>query len=162
MGRVGAAGRPTPICAKSDRCRGCVPTDLAAGRAGQPGRLGTGTVQSAIFRCEVTRQLHEIGAMNTHFAVTPDDVIEQILIQCWLHEARAGGHAAARRRAEETLGRLLAKGLPFQNGPHGMRLDPYTANNLIKSRAGELDDDAWAAWLATARRNAVSLPAGPC
>lgn len=100
--------------------------------------------------------------MSAQWVVRPDDVIEQILIQCWLFQARAGGHAAARLRAERTLERLLMKGLPYQNGPDGMRLDPYAANNLIKSRAGEFDDEAWAAWQETTRRNAVSLPAGPC
>ena len=51
-----------------------------------------------------------------------------------------------RLRAERTLERLLKKGLPHRNGSDGMRFDPYAANNLIKSRAGELDDEAWAAW----------------
>lgn len=99
--------------------------------------------------------------MSAHLIVRPDDVIEQILIQCWLFQARAGEHAAARLRAERTLERLLAKGLIYRNCPDGMRLDPYAANNMIKSRRGELDDEAWGAWQETARRNAVSLPAEP-
>jgi hypothetical protein len=100
--------------------------------------------------------------MSTQLVVRPDDVIEQILIQCWLFQARAGDYTAARLHAERTLERLLAKGLAHHNGPEGMRLDPYAANNLIKSRAGELDDEAWAAWQETTRRNAASLPAEPC
>jgi hypothetical protein len=107
-------------------------------------------------RCELAR------LMSMQLVVRPDDVIEQILIQCWLFQARAGDYTAARLHAERTLERLLAKGLAHHNGPEGMRLDPYAANNLIKSRAGELDDEAWAAWQETTRRNAASLPAEPC
>jgi hypothetical protein len=98
--------------------------------------------------------------MSAQLVVRPDDVIEQIMIQCWLFQARGGDRAGARRKAEQTLERLLAMGLPRENGPDGMRLDPYAANNMIKARAGQLEDEAWGAWQDTARRNAGSLPAG--
>ncbi|HEY2759031.1 MAG TPA: hypothetical protein VGJ01_25250, partial [Pseudolabrys sp.] len=96
--------------------------------------------------------------MSAQLVVRPDDVIEQIMIQCWLFQARGGDRAGARRKAEQTLERLLAMGLPRESG--GMRLDPYAANNMIKARAGQLEDEAWGAWQDTARRNATSLPAG--
>jgi hypothetical protein len=105
-------------------------------------------------------EIRYCGNMHPQLVVRPDAVVEQILIQCWLYEARGGDLENARRRAERTLERLLAKGLPYQNGANGMRLDPYAANNFIKAPAGELDDEAWAAWQHTTRRNAVSLPAG--
>jgi hypothetical protein len=95
--------------------------------------------------------------MSPIFAATTDQIIEQILVQCWLFEARAGDGGAARNRAERTLERLLAKGLPSRQGPNGLLLDPYAANNLIKSRVGEPADDAWEDWQRTTRRNATSL-----
>ncbi len=97
--------------------------------------------------------------MNPQFAVGADDVIEQIVIQCWLFQARAGDHSQARARAERTLERLLSRGLPSQTGPKGLLLDPYAANNAIKSRAADQPDEAWVDWQQTTRRNAVSLPA---
>jgi len=98
--------------------------------------------------------------VSTQFVARPDDVIEQVMIQCWLFEARAGDRAGAWREAERTLERLLARGLPHEQRTDGLWLDPYAANNLIKARAGELDDPAWGAWQRTTRRNATSLPAG--
>jgi transglutaminase-like putative cysteine protease len=97
--------------------------------------------------------------MSQLFVASADDVIEQIIVQCWLFQARAGGYSDARARAERTLERLLSKGLPYKTGPSGLLLDPYAANNTIKSRAGEPADDAWVDWQQTTRRNAVSLPA---
>ncbi|MFM2288544.1 MAG: hypothetical protein RL684_1687 [Pseudomonadota bacterium] len=99
--------------------------------------------------------------MSTQFTVRPDDVIEQIMIQCWLFEARGGDRDGAWREAERTLERLLARGLPHEQRADGIWLDPYAANNLIKARAGELDDPAWQAWQQTTHRNAASLPAAP-
>ena len=99
--------------------------------------------------------------MSEQFVVRADDIIEQILIQCWLFQARGGDLVGARRNAERTLERLLAKGLPHARDSGGLRLDPYAANNMIKARAGELDDEAWGAWQDTARRNALSLPTEP-
>lgn len=99
--------------------------------------------------------------MNPIFAVSADDVIEQIIIQCWMFQARAGEYSKARALAERTLERLLSKGLPYQKGPHGLLLDPYAANNAIKSRVGDPADEAWADWQQTTRRNALSLPAAP-
>jgi Transglutaminase-like superfamily len=99
--------------------------------------------------------------MSQIIAATADEVIEQILVQCWLFEARSGDRAAARRRAERTLERLLSKGLPSSEGPKGLLLDPYAANNRIKSRVGEPADDAWLDWQRTTRRNATSLPPAP-
>ena len=99
--------------------------------------------------------------MSQFFVASADDVIEQIIVQCWLLQARAGDYPDARARAERTLERLLSKGLPYQAGPNGLLLDPYAANNTIKSRVGEPADDAWADWQQTTRRNAVSLPAAP-
>jgi Transglutaminase-like superfamily len=91
-----------------------------------------------------------------------DDVIEQIVVQCWLFEARGGDLSGARARAEKTLERLLSKGLHSKRGPSGgLLLDPYAANNTIKSRVGEPADEAWDDWLATTRRNAVSLNPAP-
>jgi hypothetical protein len=95
------------------------------------------------------------------FVASPDDVIEQIMIQCWLFEARAGDYAGARTRAERTLERLLSAGLPFVRGASGLLLDPYAANNRLKSRVGEPADEAWPDWQRTTRRNAVSLPKTP-
>ena len=99
--------------------------------------------------------------MTQMLVVGAEDVIEQILVQCWLFQARAGDVSGARARAERTLERLLSRGLPSKPGPRGLMLDPYAANNTIKARAGELADEAWAAWQWTARRNAVSLPVVP-
>jgi transglutaminase-like putative cysteine protease len=99
--------------------------------------------------------------MSPIFAATVDDVAEQIVVQCSLFQARAGDHSGARARAERTLERLLARGLPSKTGPRGLLLDPYAANNLIKSRVGEPADEAWADWQQTTRRNALSLPAAP-
>jgi hypothetical protein len=97
--------------------------------------------------------------MSQLFVASADDVIEQIIVQCWLFQARAGDYSDARARAERTLERLLSKGLPYKTGPNGLLLDPYAAINMIKSRVGEPADDAWVDWQQTTRRNAVSLPA---
>jgi hypothetical protein len=76
-----------------------------------------------------------------------------------MFDARGGQRAAARARAEKTLERLLSRGLRSARGQGGgLLLDPYAANNAIKSRVGEPADDAWPDWQATTRRNAVSLP----
>ena len=99
----------------------------------------------------------QTGVSSPLFAATADEVIEQILVQCWLFEARSGERAAARGRAERTLERLLSRGLPSSVGPQGLLLDPYAANNRIKSRVGEPADDAWQDWQRTTRRNAASL-----
>jgi Transglutaminase-like superfamily len=99
--------------------------------------------------------------MSQLFAATESEIIEQILVQCWLFEARSGDRAAALNRAERTLERLLSKGLPSSTGPRGLLLDPYTANNRIKSRVGEPADEAWQDWQRTTRRNAASLPQAP-
>jgi hypothetical protein len=97
--------------------------------------------------------------MSQILVASSEDIIEQILVQCWLFEARAGDHDGARRKAERTLERLLAGGLPCATGPHGaLRLDPYAANNAIKSRAGDPADEAWGNWQQTTHRNAASLP----
>jgi hypothetical protein len=98
---------------------------------------------------------------SQHLVVADDDVVEQILVQCWMFEARAGDRAGARARAERTLERLLSRGLPSRRGPAGDLLDPYAANNLLKSRAGEPADESFAQWQETARRNATSLPGAP-
>ena len=95
------------------------------------------------------------------FVASADDVIEQLIVQCGVFEARDGDYDGARLRAERTLERLLAGGLPAETGPHGLRLDPYGAGNRLKSRIGEPADDAWADWQRTTRRNAVSLPPEP-
>jgi hypothetical protein len=100
--------------------------------------------------------------VTPQLVVTDDDVIEQILVQCWMFEARGGDRAGARALAERTLERLLARGLPSGRGPAGgLLLDPYAANNALKSRAGEPADASFAAWQATTRRNATSLPPEP-
>jgi hypothetical protein len=99
--------------------------------------------------------------LSFRYVVGPDEIIEQLIIQCWLFQSRAGDRAGARRQAERALERLLARGLPHESGPQGLRLDPYAAANMIKTRAGSLDDDSWAAWQDTTRRNAVSLPSAP-
>lgn len=100
--------------------------------------------------------------MSGVFAVTADDVIEQLVIQCWLFEARDGHHAAARAKAERTLERLLSRGLPHERTAGGqLALDPYAAANAIKVRASNAVDEAWQDWQVTTRRNAVSLPAAP-
>jgi hypothetical protein len=99
--------------------------------------------------------------VSFQYVVGADAIIEQLVIQCWLFQARSGDRAGARRQAELALERLLASGLPHENGAQGLRLDPYAAANLIKARAGELADESWSAWQATARRNAVSLPREP-
>ncbi len=99
--------------------------------------------------------------MSSLFVASADDVIDQIMIQCWVFEARSGDYAGARARAERTLERLLAGGLPSRTSSNGLLLDPYGANNMIKSRVGEPADEAWADWQRTTRRNAVSLPKGP-
>jgi len=93
---------------------------------------------------------------------TADDVIEQLMVQCWLYEARGGDRAGARVRAERALERLLSQGLSSARGRDGTLLvDPYAANNIIRARVGQPTDDAWADWLQTTRRNAVSLPTDP-
>lgn len=97
--------------------------------------------------------------MNPIFVANADDVIEQILVQCWVFEARGGDYAGSRALAERTLERLLSAGLPFKQGGAGMLLDPYAANNRLKARAGEPHDEAWAHWQRTTHRNALSLPA---
>lgn len=99
--------------------------------------------------------------MSPIFAATADEVIEQILVQCWLFEARSGERVAARGRAERTLERLLSNGLPSSAGPKGLLLDPYAANNRIKSRVGDPADDAWPDWQSTTHRNATSLSPSP-
>lgn len=99
--------------------------------------------------------------MSPLFVAGADDVIEQIIVQCWLFQARAGDYSDARARAERTLERLLSRGLPYKASPGGLLLDPYAANNALKSRVGEPADDAWVDWQQTTRRNAVSLPAAP-
>jgi hypothetical protein len=99
--------------------------------------------------------------MTVHCVVDADAIVEQLVIQCWLFERRAGDIDGTRLKAERTLERLLSRGLPHAEGPQGPRFDPYAAANFIKCRAGELEDEAWHAWQATARRNAESLPAAP-
>jgi hypothetical protein len=91
-----------------------------------------------------------------------DDIIEQIVVQCWMFEARGGERAGAYSRAEKTLERLLSRGLLSARSQDGeLLLDPYAANNAIKSRVGDPADDAWADWQRTTRRNAISLPTAP-
>lgn len=91
-----------------------------------------------------------------------DAVIEQILVQCWIFQARAGDAAGARHKAERTLERLLARGLAHRTLPGGaLLLDPYAANNTLKSRAGAPADESWQDWQQTTRRNAASLPVHP-
>jgi hypothetical protein len=98
--------------------------------------------------------------MSQILVASADDIIEQIIIKCWLHQARAGDHAGARQQAERTLERLLARGLAYKNGPGGaLLLDPYAANNAVMSRAGDAADESWPFWQETTRRNAASLPA---
>jgi len=100
--------------------------------------------------------------MSHILVASADDIVEQILVQCWLFEARAGDYASARANAERTLERLLSRGLPAKSAPGGaLLLDPYAANNAIKSRVGEPADEAWPHWQRTTRRNAVSLPCAP-
>lgn len=100
--------------------------------------------------------------MTQHLVVPADDIVEQILVQCWMFEARAGQRDVARARAERTLERLLARGLPRGAGANGsLLLDPYDANNALKSRAGEPADESWPDWRTTTRRNAASLPEEP-
>jgi hypothetical protein len=99
--------------------------------------------------------------VSFHFVVGAEEIIEQLMIQCWLFQARSGARSWARQQAELTLERLLTKGLPYENGSHGLRLDPYAAANMIKTRAGELNDESWAAWQETSHRNAVSLSPEP-
>ena len=96
------------------------------------------------------------------FIASPDQVIEQLVVQCWLLRARSGDHQGARAKAERTLERLLSRGLPRIPGAGGeVLLDPYAASNAIRTRAGEPADDAWPDWQETTRRNALSLPAEP-
>lgn len=98
--------------------------------------------------------------MIQHLIVPADDIVEQILVQCWMYEARAGRRADARARAERTLERLLARGLPRRTSTSGaLLLDPYAANNTLKSRVGDPADESFDDWQATTRRNAASLPA---
>jgi hypothetical protein len=98
--------------------------------------------------------------MSHQFVATADELIEQLVIQCWLFEAREGNADAARAKAGQALERLLRAGLPHITTATGDRFDPYSAANLIKARKGELPDESWAAWQATTRRNALSLPGG--
>lgn len=99
---------------------------------------------------------------SQQLVVPAADVVEQILVQCWIFEARGGDLDGARARAERTLERLLSRGLPARRGPGGeLLLDPYAAVNALKSRAGAPADESWPAWQATTRRNATSLPAAP-
>lgn len=100
-------------------------------------------------------------AAASQFLLAPaEDIIEQIIVQCWLFQARGGDYGGARMQAERTLERLLARGLPARTTPGGaLLLDPYAANNTLKSRVGEPADQAWPDWQATTRRNACSLPA---
>jgi hypothetical protein len=103
-----------------------------------------------------------LAHMNPIFIASAEDIIEQIIVQCWMFEARAGEMALARGKAEQTLERLLADGLPHAQGPGGsLLLDPYAANNALKSRAGAPADAAWENWQQTTHRNAASLPAEP-
>jgi hypothetical protein len=98
--------------------------------------------------------------VSERLVVGAEEVVEQLVVQCWVYQARAGQRAAARARAERTLERLLSRGLPSDRGPGGvLRLDPYAAANALKSRVGEPADEAWSDWQATTRRNAISLPA---
>jgi hypothetical protein len=99
--------------------------------------------------------------MSFQYVVGADEIIEQLVIQCWLFQARGGDRTGARRQAEFALERLLANGLPYEDGVRGLRLDPYAAANMIKARAGELNDKSWSAWQETTHRNAVSLPSQP-
>jgi Transglutaminase-like superfamily len=97
--------------------------------------------------------------MSQHLVATADDVIEQIIVQCWLYRARAGDVSGARARAERTLERLLARGLPHAMRPDGtVLLDPYAASNAIRCRVGEDADEAWEDWLRTGRESALCLP----
>jgi Transglutaminase-like superfamily len=95
-------------------------------------------------------------------AASFDEVVEQLVLQIWVYRSRGGDHAGARKRAQQVLKRLLARGLPSAQGSDGaLRLDPYLVSNALKARAGESADAAWSAWLETARRNAVCLPPAP-
>jgi len=98
--------------------------------------------------------------MPSILVASAEEIVEQIVVQCWMFEARAGDLAGARRKAERTLERLLARGLPATRAADGaLRLDPYAANNALKSRAGDPADEAWQPWQDTTHRNATSLPA---
>jgi len=91
-----------------------------------------------------------------------DEVIEQLITHCWPHEAVAGGAQEARRRAGQTLERLLRAGLPHARAAEGSeRFDPYAVNRALCARAGEPCDEAWLAWQETARRNLRALDGGP-
>jgi hypothetical protein len=100
--------------------------------------------------------------MSQILVASADEIIEQIVVQCWMFEARAGNLSVARAKAGQTLERLLAAGLDYASKADGtLLLDPYAANNTLKSRAGDPADPAWDDWQRTAHRNAASLPAAP-
>ena len=72
--------------------------------------------------------------MSSQFVVDAGQIIDQLVIQCWLFQARGGEADAARRNAELALERLLRKGLPHLGGGRGLLFDPYAAANMIKVR----------------------------
>jgi hypothetical protein len=100
--------------------------------------------------------------MSPILAASLDDVLELLVVQVWVYQARGGDRAGARARAERAVERLLSRGLPQARAGDGtMLLDPYATCNALKTRAGEHADEAWIDWLETLRRNAVSLPPAP-
>jgi hypothetical protein len=96
------------------------------------------------------------------FVASVEQVVEELLLQVYVHRLRAGDGEGARRRAERALERMLSRGLPSARGPNGnLLLDPYLSCNSLKARAGEPFDEAWDDWVEAARCNATSLPIAP-
>ncbi len=60
-----------------------------------------------------------VACVSFQYVVGADEIIEQLVIQCWLFQARGGERAAARRQAELALERLLAEGIAVREWSPG-------------------------------------------
>lgn len=93
---------------------------------------------------------------------TRDELVAQLVAQCWPHEALAGDVSGARANAERTVERLESRGVSFTADARGTgRIDLYAANLALKARKGAPCDPAWPAWQETIRRNLRALEQGP-
>jgi hypothetical protein len=60
-------------------------------------------------------------------------IVDQLLLQGWIHAWRSGDRAAAVSEVKATLERLVALGLPYARAPDGARLfDPFETMNFVR------------------------------
>jgi hypothetical protein len=95
-----------------------------------------------------------IRTLRRYRVVPRRDILEMLVLSCWLHDARQGQTHAMQRRAELALEELVRFSLPVARGASAAeeRYDPVEVMNLLKV-AGEAGAcSAWEDHLATARR----------